>query len=92
MIIELNRRFGACCIASLRHNAALEGGGGDVHKKYSEDVKAGRGGHEHFEDGLPDHIKKGSIEETKWRRSHPNNKKVKNFVGLFCFRRLVNSS
>jgi len=60
---------------TLRHNAALEGGGGDVHKKYKEDVKAGRGGHENNEGGLPDYIKIGTPEERVWRRKHPDNKK-----------------
>ena len=48
----------------------------DVHKKYAEDVKAGRGGHEHFEDGIPDYIVKGSEEAELWKRNHPNNKRV----------------
>jgi len=60
---------------TLRHNSALEGGGGDVHKKYAEDVKAGRGGHENHENGLPGYIRKGSTEEDKWLRQHPDNKK-----------------
>eukprot|EP00555_Chaetoceros_dichaeta_P002645 CAMPEP_0198249708 /NCGR_PEP_ID=MMETSP1447-20131203/1137_1 /TAXON_ID=420782 /ORGANISM="Chaetoceros dichaeta, Strain CCMP1751" /LENGTH=490 /DNA_ID=CAMNT_0043934395 /DNA_START=116 /DNA_END=1588 /DNA_ORIENTATION=+ len=64
---------------TLRHNAGLEGGGGDVHKKYREDVKAGRGGHENHEsldeDGLPGYIKKGSLEATMWHKKHPNNKR-----------------
>jgi len=60
---------------TLRHNAALEGGGGDVHKKYAADVKAGRGGHENHEGGLPGYIKVGSPEEKKWRKRHPDNKK-----------------
>lgn len=63
---------------TLRHNANLEGGGGDVDKKYKDSVAAGQGGHEHMEDGLPDYIKRGTEEENKWRRRHPNNKKSTN--------------
>jgi len=49
-----------------------------VHKKYAEDVKAGRGGHENFDtadDGLPGYIKRGTHEDKMWHMSHPNNKK-----------------
>jgi len=65
---------------TLRHHAETEGGGGDVHKKYAEDVKAGRGGHEHedHKDGLPSYIKRGSLEEETWFRKHPNRKKSAN--------------
>lgn len=82
---QLIPNFTLVCIARLRHNAALEGGGGDVHKKYKEDVKAGRGGHENHEGGLPDYIKIGSLEEKSWRRKHPDNKKVRYFLGIDGF-------
>lgn len=61
---------------SLRHNA--ESGGGDVHKKYRDDVANSKGGHEHEEnDGLPVYIQKGSPEEKHWRRQHPNGMQTK---------------
>lgn len=65
---------------TLRHNSNAQGGGGDVHKKYAEDVKAGIGGHEHqdHKDGLPSYIKRGSLEEETWFKKHPNNKRSAN--------------
>jgi len=38
---------------TLRHNAKIDAGHGDVHAKYKESVEKGHGGHEAAADGLP---------------------------------------
>ena len=59
---------------SLRHEAhqaakQAAGGGKDEH---------GHGGHEiEASDGLPSYIIRGSVEEERWFKSHPNNKKTR---------------
>ncbi|KAL9182371.1 hypothetical protein ACHAXT_013023 [Thalassiosira profunda] len=55
---------------SLRHEAKeaaaqAAGGGQDTHA---------HGGHEVESDGLPSYIVRGSVEEERWHRSHPNRK------------------
>lgn len=64
---------------SLRHNAkeaAAHAEAGNHHERYKKDAAAGLGGHEAAEsDGMPAYILHGSIEEERWRRSHPSNKR-----------------
>jgi len=63
---------------TLRHHPEHDGASVDVHKKYAEDVKAGRGGHENHQDGLPAYIKSGTEESESWYRRHPNHKRSAN--------------
>jgi len=63
---------------TLRHHPEHKDGGSNVHKKYAEDVKAGRGGHENHQDGMPGYIRSGTAEEASWIRKHPNSKRSAN--------------
>lgn len=58
---------------TLRHNERLNDPSLiDVDKKYRESLQRGVGGHENdHEDGLPPYIIRGSPEESRWRRLHP---------------------
>jgi len=58
---------------TLRHSGGDHGG--DVHEKYAEAVDKRQGGHEQEHDGLPPYIKDGTLEATRWRQRHPDNKR-----------------
>lgn len=60
---------------SLRHDAKMNSGDIDVHKKYAQSIQRRAGGHEADHDGLPSYIQEGSNEAKSWHARHPNNQR-----------------
>jgi len=56
---------------SLRHNMGLNPKQHDVDQAYRDSFEALQAGHEHTHDGLPPYIVEGSVEDSRYRKSHP---------------------